>query len=133
MKTPSKNLVSGIIPHNVNSSIASNLPLWKNKVLLWDALSGWRWKQNQTDEIKTTSLSFYSKYFFKFDVPCCNILTDVYISLTTDWWSLSVKLFIQNQNSRMRAMKMCQWFSYLSSKNDNLYSIIIYVYLFKWI
>ena len=63
-------------------------------------------------------------------------MTDVYISLSTDWWSLSAKLFIQNQNFRMRTMKMCQWFSYLAWKGDNLYliySIIIYVYIFKWI
>ena len=122
-----------IPPHNVNSIIANNLPLCKKIVLLRDAYSVWWWKQNQTDEIRTNPQSFYIKCVFKIDVPYSNILTDVYISLSTDWWSLSVKLFIQNQNSRMRTMKMCQWFSYLSSKGDNLHSIIIYVCLFKWI
>ena len=110
----------------MNAIIASNLPLWKQIVLLRDAYSVWWWKQNETDEIRTTSQCFYGKYFFKLDVPCSNILTDVYISLSTDWWSLSVKLFIQNQNPGMRAMKMCQWFWYLSPKNNDIY-IVIYI------
>ena len=84
-------------------------------------------------KLRQPHLVFIVNIVFKVDIPCFNILTDVSKNLSTDWWLLSVKLFIQNQNPRMRAMKMCQWFSYLSSKGNNLYSIIIYVYIFKWI